>query len=98
MSFPEFIEATYVPHDPANMGDPVPPNNWRGKFRMGWLIDDGPYKGQIAWLPLDHEYGCVPDHDLVDRRNLTLEEIEKAIETLSCQESEPQSDDKVSSV
>ncbi len=98
MSFPEFIEATYVPHDPANMSDLVPPNNWRGNFRMGWLIDDGPHKGQIAWLPFGHEYGWVPDHDLVDRRSLTLKEIEKAIETLSHQESEPQSDDKVSSV
>jgi hypothetical protein len=36
-------------------------------FYAGWIIETGPYEGQIAWIPLrgDFSMGWVPTCDLI---------------------------------
>ena len=43
----------------------------RFRWRAAWMIEEGPYAGQFAWLPLDNDarvIGWVPTEDLEVKR------------------------------
>lgn len=66
------VDATFAPTRRDNLKPDVEDFIGRRlRWRAMWIIEDGPYEGQIAWMPVHaHEFApgvaWVPTEDLTD--------------------------------
>ena len=79
MDEPEFLQwdhviATFHPVRTDDLQPHAPPIGWRGEWVAGFDIEDGPYSGQRAFVPLPERFPWVPQCDLADISRVSSEE------------------------